>query len=402
MNTPISVLLVFIVCPILAFLFIIRIACVIFSSKFANQIRKHPILHGIWGCMALIGILAFIRGFTPGNPFDGPPDKISSWYVLPPFRLCPPLRAEHGGFYCVATEAPIAVSAGGGFFQIWKLGSFFQGPTSPLPYGVESLEGYEHPIAISPDGNTVAVASDTESGLFVVDWRKRETLWETNGLEHRGYTGKHLVIGNNGKALFAAGAHTVERWDLFTGKNHAVLFENETNQNSIIRFLKISSNGKVLVAGFGSPNGTGPLSFAVWGDDKNEPAFESEDTDAMSVDVSPDGDWLAICKFGTTNLCLLKWRTGEKKEIALQAPNSIASALWSPDGKWLVARVDSWPESIIVYETSNWKPIAHWECPKPGIYYEYFFGNNGTLYQVRGNELNAFDISKLQIGHGSD
>jgi WD40 repeat protein len=402
MHTPIIILVVFIVCPILALPFIIRIACALFSKKVANQIRKHPICHAVWGFAALVGILAFIRSFTPTNPNpydDEPRYKISSWYVLPPVRLLPPIRAEHGGFYCVATETPIAVSAGSSFLQVWKLGSFFQGPTSPLKLfnGIESLEGYEHPIALSPDGNIIAVASDSEYGLCAVDWKKGKILWETNELEHEGYYGKHLVIGDNGKTLFTAGAHTIERWDLMSGEHHAFLFTNKMNAHGVVRFLKTSRNGKVLIAGFGLPNGAGPLSFAVWEVGKNEPALQSEEKDGASVDISPDGDWLALSKFGTKNLWLLKWRTGEKKEVALQAPDSITSVLWSPDGKRLAAYVDSWPASIIVYETNNWKPIAHWKCPYPGIYYEFFFGSDETLYQIRGNELNAVDISQLKV-----
>jgi WD40 repeat protein len=400
MQMPISIIIVFILCPILAFLFIVRIACAFFSKKVASKIHKHPVFHCVWSFVALVGILAFIRGFTPSNPYpheDAPRYKISSWYVLPPVRMLPPIRAEYGSFYCVATEAPIAVSAGYDFIQIWKLGSFFQGPTSPLKLvdGIDSLEGYQHPIAISPDGQIIAIATEYE--LTVVNWKRQNILWTTDALEHEGYLGKHLSIGDNGKTLFTAGAHTVERWDLLSGEHHAILLKNEINANEDIRFLKISKNGKVLIAGFGLPNGTGPLSFAVWEVGKNEPVFKSEEKDGMSVDISPDGDWLAISKFGAKDLSLLKWRTGEKKEAALQASNTITSVLWSPDGKRLAACEDSWPASIVVYETANWKPVARWNCPYPdGIYYEFFFGSDGTLYQIRGNELNAFDISQTK------
>ena len=398
MQTPVLIIIAFIACPILALPFVIRIACALFSKKIANQIRKRPIFHGIWGCITLIGILAFVKAFTPNNPYDEPRDKISSWYVLPPVKLQPPIHAEHGEFYCVASEAPIAVSAWGDFLQVWKLGSFFQGPTPPLKLfnGIESLAGYQHPIAISPDGNIIAVASDSEYGLCAVDWKNGKILWQTNRLENEGYDGKHIVIGDNGKALFTAGAHTVERWDLLSGEHHAVLSTNEARAQGVVRFLKISSNGKVLVAGFGLPNWSGPLSFAVWETGKNEPAFKSEEKDGESVDVSPNGEWLAISKFGTTSLTLFKWRTGEKKEVPLQAPNYFYSVLWSPDGKYLAAHVNSWPESIIVYETDNWKPVAHWECPRPGPYYEYVFGSSGNLYQILGGELKDFDISKMK------
>jgi hypothetical protein len=208
MQIPILIIIIFLACPIAALLLLVRLACVPFSSKVCNQFRKHPIFHGVWACMTLVGIMAFISGFKPNNPnpYGEPRDKLSSWYVLPRVRLLPPIRADYGNFYCVATEAPIAVSAGSSFLQVWKLGSFFQGPTPPLKLvdGIESLEGYEHPIAISPDGNIIAVASDAEYGLSVVDWKRSKILWKSNRLENEGYDGKHIVIGDRGKTLFTA------------------------------------------------------------------------------------------------------------------------------------------------------------------------------------------------------
>jgi WD40 repeat protein len=390
MNTPILALLVFTVCPILALLFIIRMACAIFSSKPANQIRKHPMLHGIWGCIALFGLFAFITAFTPSNPFDEPRDTISSWYaslyIPPPIQLRPPLQAKYGDFYCVATEAPIAVSE---WLQVWKLGSLFQGPTPPLDL-FNAIES----VAISPDGNTIAVASDDEYGLGVADLKNYKIRWETNQSERRGrHSVKHLVIGDDGKTLFAAGAHTIERWDLFSGRNHTILVANNTNIDGVVQLLKISRNGKILIAGFGDPNVGLSKLFAVWEVGKNEPALQFEEKVGANADISPDGDWIALSRFGTEKLVLFKWRTGERKEILLQDSHGINSVLWSPDGQRLAAYVDTSPESIIFYETANWKPITHWKC---GGDSKFFFGNNGTLYQFHGNELNAFDVSRLR------
>jgi WD40 repeat protein len=258
------------------------------------------------------------------------------------------------------------------------------------------LAGYEHPIAISPNGRIIAVA--TEHYLSVVDWKQKRVLWETDALEHEGYYyGKHLAIGDDGKTLFAAGAHTVERWDLSSGEHHALLIENEISMNGVVRFLKVSRSGKVLIAGFGLLGNQRPRSFAVWEVGKNEPALKFEEKEGANADISPDGDWIALSRFGTTNLILLKWRTGEKREVSLQISNDIWSVLWSPDGKLLAAYVDSWPASIIIYETANWKPIARWKCGKAGIDSEFFFGSDEILYQIRGNELNAFDISQPNV-----
>ena len=172
------------------------------------------------------------------------------WYI-PTVQGRAVARANSGGFVCVATEAAIAVSAGDNCLQIWNLDGSARQLSSPLKLvsGRLSLLEYEHPVAITPDGITVAAATDY--GLYCVDWRREKLLWKADALEHQGYYGKHLAIGDNGRMLFAAGAHTIGRWDLASGENHAVLIANQPNSEGIVRFLKASRNGKVVIAGFG-------------------------------------------------------------------------------------------------------------------------------------------------------
>jgi len=389
--------IIFLVCPIAAVLFLVRLLCALFSSRVANQIRKHPFLHGIWGCIAFVGIFALIRGIAPRNQSDVPRDTISSWYVLPPVQLRPPIRAERGDFFCVATETPIAVSAGWNFLQVWKLGSFFQRPSAPLRLfdGRPSLLEYEHPIAISPDGNIIAIATEYE--LSVVDWKSEKVLWKTEGLEHEGYYGKHVLIGEDGKTLFAAGAHTIERWDLLSGQHHAVLIANEASMDGVVRFLKTSRNGEVLIAGFGLHSNSRPQSFAVWDFAKKGPALKFQEKEGAYADLSPDGEWIALSRFGTEKVVLFKWRTGERKEVLLENSRSNYSVLWSPDGKRLAVYSDStYPASILIYDAVTWKQIAHWDCGKIGQGSEFSFGSDGKLYQIRNNELNALDVSQLK------
>ncbi len=397
MHIPIPILIVFFACPIVALLFVVRLVCALFSSKVANQMRKHPIYHGIWGCLALVGFLALIRGIAASSHSGETRDTISSWYVLPPVQLRPPLRADHGDFFCVATEAPIAVSAGGNFLQVWKLGSYFQGPSAPLNLfdgRPSSLSEYEHPVAISPNGKIIAVA--TEYGTYCVDWKREKVLWKTNALEHEGYYGKHIAIGDNGRTLFAAGAHTIERWDLSSGQHHAVLIAN-TNIDGVVRFLKTSRNGKVLIAGFGLHYNWQPQSFAIWEVGKDEPALKFEEKEGANADVSPDGEWIALSRFGTEKLVLFKWRTGERKEVLLHNSRSNYSVLWSPDGKRLAVYSDStYPASILIYDIATWKLIAHWDCGEIGQDSEFTFGSDGTLYQIRNNELNALYVPRLK------
>lgn len=62
--------LVFVICPLVALLFIVRLTVALFSAKVSEQMRNHPWLHLIWGFFAFVGMLAFY-GFL--NPAAWPP-----------------------------------------------------------------------------------------------------------------------------------------------------------------------------------------------------------------------------------------------------------------------------------------------------------------------------------------
>ena len=321
------------------------------------------------------------------------------WYIpdVSAAASRPVARATDANFYCMATETPIAVSAIYGFLRIWKLDNFF-GKKSykfQLEGGIPmQLFRYEQPIAISPDGKTIAVA--TENNLCVVEWQKRNVIWKADTLEQEGYSNcRHIVIGEGGRTLFTAGAHTIERWDLFSGQKLGVLSVMKTNFNVPVQRLIISRNGKVLLAGFGWQN-LRPNAFKIWDAGKDKPSLVFEEKEGTEANLSPDGEWIALSRFGTENLVLLKWRTGERKEVWLRNSRSIDSVYWSPDGKRLAAYVDTYPPSIIVYDASLWKPIASWSCGRIGESSEFFFGSDGLLYQIRNTELNALDVPKLK------
>jgi len=67
MNTFIPTLLVlaFLVCPIAALLFIVRLVVAPFSVKVKEEMRKHPVVHTIWGCLAFVGVLIFMGVIDP-------------------------------------------------------------------------------------------------------------------------------------------------------------------------------------------------------------------------------------------------------------------------------------------------------------------------------------------------
>jgi hypothetical protein len=67
MNTfiPTLLVLVFLVCPIAALLFIVRLVVAPFSAKVTEEMRKHPVVHTIWGCLAFVGVLIFLGVIDP-------------------------------------------------------------------------------------------------------------------------------------------------------------------------------------------------------------------------------------------------------------------------------------------------------------------------------------------------
>ena len=59
-------MLLFVVCPFAALLFIVRLACAPFSEKVAKQMRNHRVAHAIWACLAFVGVLVWAGALDPG------------------------------------------------------------------------------------------------------------------------------------------------------------------------------------------------------------------------------------------------------------------------------------------------------------------------------------------------
>lgn len=58
--------LLFVTCPCVALLFLGRLLCAPFSTKISGQMKKHPILHFVWGFFAFVGALAILGVLDPG------------------------------------------------------------------------------------------------------------------------------------------------------------------------------------------------------------------------------------------------------------------------------------------------------------------------------------------------
>ena len=297
--------------------------------------------------------------------------------------------------FFAARDVPVVVSAGVNGIQVWdvKRGSVQDVLSLKI---LPSTQQEGNIAAISPNGNILAVASDY--AVYAMDLKSRKLLWSAGSLEHEGRYNKHLVIGGDkGQFLFAAGAHTLERWDLVTGQKLAVLASNQPT----IKLLTTSRDGRVLLAGFNDDSGLGSsaASFAVWEADKDEPARHFVEPAISGSGISADGRLIALSTFGRRDLVLYDWRAERRQEVPLRVPYAAGSAysmFWSPDGKRLAAYVDTYPASIVVYETTTWKPLAQWRCGEIMAHSEFGFDNSGTLLHLRDHDLSRLDVATLR------
>ena len=278
--------------------------------------------------------------------------------------------------------------------EVWSLESGLRPAGPPLTI-VPEASWYGSVFAVTPDGDTIAIA--THYGLFGVDWKAQKLLWQAAALDHRHYYGKSIAIGDKGKTLYTAGAHVIDRWNLADGQKLGSLGTNEL----IVKFLRTSRDGSVLVAGFGKINQSA-TSFALWESGKDEPVFRfsNPSTYGASVGISTDGQMLALNHWPDNKLEVWDWRKGKKTVVPLRVPyaaHSAYSLLWSPDGKHLAAYVDTYHHgSIVVYETMNWKPLAHWPCAQMGSSSDFFFYKDGSLLQMHGAEIDALNVTSLK------
>jgi hypothetical protein len=326
------------------------------------------------------------------------------WFI-PEVQGRPVARLDRKNFTghlaALAADAPVAISFGQSatnyayypppLMDFWNTEHGLR-QIAPAFRGLTSIPTRWNGVALSADGRIAVVA--IESGVYAVNSHSGALLWIGEPLDHDNFFGSSLAIGEGGKTLFAAGAHVIERRDLFTGKKLGQLEKNEL----LVKFLKTSHTATVLLAGFGLANGSAS-EFALWDAGQNEPALRFSMTGGASVGLSPDGQTLVLNAWPDYELQIWRWRTGEKKAVPLRVPYGASSAyalVWSPDGKKLAAYVGSYPPSIIVYETTTWKPLAQWRCGEIGASSEFEFSTRGTLLQLQEQEINELDVAHLK------
>lgn len=298
--------------------------------------------------------------------------------------------------FAIAKDTDYAVSRCiGSKLQIWDLNrgsSIKTAAWDKLPYPLkEYVNEFWGITTISPDGRVLIFA--VRDAMFAVDWQNQKLLWHTDQIAW-GNTyhadEKTMAIGNQGQSIFIAEANSIERWNLADGTKLGTLATNDTG----IKFLKTSWDGRFLVAGFGDN------SFVIWKTDKDEPVLHfTEPTGVDCIAISPDGQKIVLNTFGRRKLTVYDWQPGERKEFPLRTPyasSSAGSMCWSPDGKRLAAFVDTYPSAVIIYDSVTLKPIANWPCGAIGSHSIFAFNKAGILFQMMDGKINSLDITKLR------
>jgi hypothetical protein len=238
--------------------------------------------------------------------------------------------------------------------------------------------------ALSSDGNILVDSIYMNGqGVYAFDLKARKILWKKEGCQMN-----HVVVGGDkGQFLFIANRHSIERWDLVSGKCQAVLATNLPTINWTI----ISQDGKVFAAGYGPANYAATNSAIVWRADEDKPAAQLDDIGHTTGALSPDGRILALTAGG--GIELRDWQKGLSEKIPIRFPYGlfeVRGVSWSPDGKYAALSLNGSMPLLGIYDSTTWKPMAILPPDQSE------FAQNGDLLQFRSGEIYRLDANTFK------
>jgi len=149
-----------------------------------------------------------------------------------------------------------AQSCCGGTVQAWGLEDY------TVPQRVQGPNGGVRSLALSPDGETLALAFASNATTWVVQTDSGEVLHQLRG---HGYAVRDLAISPDGRSLATASAdRTVRLWDLPSGELLATLEGHQAAVNSLAfspdgsRLASGDDAGVILIWGIGPPTSEVP------------------------------------------------------------------------------------------------------------------------------------------------
>lgn len=314
------------------------------------------------------------------------------WYV--PTAQWRPNGEIHGmsqrtlNSFAIAQDTPTAVSVAGNV-QVWDLA----GKSATILATLDKIPADLWSVAaMSTDGKYAVIAG--QDAVVEADWKTQAVRWtrqpvdlgNTYGASHR-----LLAIGDAGKSLFVAQSRSIERWNFADGKYVSTLASNASG----VKLLQSSPNGGILLAGFGDN------SFLLWETESDVPAFRfNESDDTTCAAISPDNQRIVLNGFGWRQLVVYDWPKGKREVVPLRLPYASTSTygiFWSPDGDKVAMYVDTYPASVIVYESTHWRPVVQWPCGAIGTGAEFVFNKNGILFEFIDGAIQSLDVRGLKV-----
>ena len=278
-------------------------------------------------------------------------------------------------------DGNIFISAGGAI-ELWDANS--------LQHKFTFKENYEYitSLAISPDGTTLASASDDE----------RIDLWDMQNRKHiskiHGHTksDKVLVFSPDGTILASRGPNkTIRLWDAKTRKRLKMLIGHKRSVESIA----FSPDGKTLASG------SWDQTIMLWDvqTGKHKATLTGHKEGVRSLTYSPNGDTLASAGHDGT---IRFWNTqnNQHKTTLTHTPFSTPDLL-SHDGKTLVASVN---KDILLLDVPTgelkFRFTGNLEYPHAALYGHYilFSQDKTTLAnQEKDRQFLLWDVKTRKL-----